>query len=289
MITIKQLKSSPDDKLMGLEKNGLMVFPNCQSHFEIPMIQGVPYIGQNKEEYKEAIKRFEEYFNQDFSSKEGIEWLKNYVVVIDHDLNGYNPMNVEDQFILHILKVHKGFGIVAINSVELDEAPISTFQFILSDDNKDLEARVNKKEIKLSAFTKLSDLWNSNTGRLITLAKYLFSANSGIGQNKQLAFDKLEDFISKSTENANIFLRATQQDPEYVETVVDIKDAIYRGIVRKENDGQYKLHANGTSLGRTEDEVIHFLMKSENKDLLGYGLEDDQPYSIKSQLKKATF
>lgn len=288
MTTIKQLKRDPNDAFMGLEKDGYSVFPGVDSIFEIPNINGRPYIGLDVPEYADKIKRFEKYFGQNFSTPEGEEWLNNFTITINHDLNNYDERNnVEDEFKLHVLKVNNGMGLVAMSQSDIDDAPISYHKFIVSDDDRDLKTKVSKKEVKMNAYNRLQELYDSNSPRMISVAKYLHSSNSAI-TDRVIAFDKLDDFINKSTESAEQFLRTLKMNEEYLQTVVDIKDALYRNIIRKDG-GNYVLHANGTKLGRTEEEVISFLMLDENRDLMGLGLSDDMPYSIKSQLKKSIY
>lgn len=284
-ITIKQLPPAPGEELMGLEKEGLSMFPGCESTFEIPLIQGKPNVKFTEEE--KAF--FEGVFKQDFDSPEGQEWLRNYTIKISHDLTALDPKNPEHQFIVFVLKQNNGMGLIAMNPEDIENAAINTFKFIVSDEMKEVGERVSKKEIKMSAYKKLMELYESNTQRLITLAKHIFPANSGIGENKQLAFDKLEDYISQNNVNAEQFNRLCSQDPDYIATVVKIKTAIYKNVIRKGQDGLYYLYSTNTKMGRTEDEVIAFLTNVSNKDLLGYDIEDDLPYSVSAQLKKLNY
>lgn len=284
-ITIKQLPPDPTDQLMGLEKEGLSMFPGCESIFEIPLINGRPNLKFNPDEKK----YFEDYFKIDFDTPEGLDWLKAYTVKIDHDLTTLDPKNVEHQFIMHILKQNNGMGLIATSPEVIENSAINTFKFIVLDENKEVAERVSRKEIKVTAYNKLSELYDSNTLRLVTIAKYIFPANSGIGENKQLAFDKLEEYISQSTSNSEHFNTVCSQDAEYLATVVKIKTAIYKNVIRKGQDGIYYLYSTNTKMGRTEEEVIAFLTNVAHKDLLGYDIEDDLPYSVTAQLKKLNY
>lgn len=283
-VTIKQLTPDKNEQLMGLEQYGFSVFPGCNSSFEIPLINNKPNLNLTPE----LKEKFEKYFNKDFDSPEGQEWLRSYSVDINHDLTVLDPKNIEHEFILHILKSNNGMGIVAMNQNAIEESPVNTFKYIVTNEETEVEERVSKKEIKLNAYDKLNTLWKSNTNRLVLLAKYIFPANSGIGDNKQLAFDKLEEYIGKTISNAEHFLRVTEQDPEHINTVVKIRSAIHRNIIRMGPDNQYILFSSGNKLGRNEEEVIAFLSNPTNKDLLGYDTEDDLPYSVSAQLKSQT-
>lgn len=284
-VLIKQIKPSPDAVLMGLEKEDMVVFPDCVTTMEIPQIYGRPNIGLDKKEDKGLRDEFEKYFNIKFDTNEGQEWLKNYEIVIRHDVTAYDPRNTKDKWDLHLLKVNGGMGIVATSQVAIEESPVNTFKFIITDENAEVKERVRMKETKLAASRELDKLYTSNTNRLVLVAKYLFPTNSGIGSNKVVAFDKLSDFIDKGVSNAKMFLDACKSDPEYVQTVVLVKEAIYRNIIRQ-HGGQYVLFATQTPLGRNEEEVIKFCSNPNNKDIVGYGLPDDLPTSISAQLKQ---
>lgn len=285
-VLIKQVKPEPGTILMGLENEGMVVFPDCETVFQIPEVYGKPNIGldgKNKET-KELKEKFESYFNKKFDSPEGLEFLRNYEIVIKHDVTAYDPRNTKDLFDLHVLKVNNGMGIVASSQVAIDESPINTFKFIVTDENVEVEERVRAKETKMAANRELSKLYEGNGSRLILVAKYLFSVNAGIS-TKIVAFDKLTDFLDRGTENCKMFLESLKIEPSHLTTVVKVKEAIYRNIIRYHN-GQYVLFATQTPLGRNEEEVIKFCTNVNNKDIMGEGLPDDSPTSISAQLKQ---
>lgn len=284
-VMIKQLKPDPDAILMGLEKEELSCFPECESTFEIPFVYGRPNIGLDGKDDKKLKEKFEQFFNVKFDTPEGLKWLSEYEVTIKHDVTAYDQRNPKDAFDLHILKVNGGMGFVATSTVAVENTPVNTFKFIITDDQSELEERVRTRETKLAASEELRKLYEGNTNRLVLVAKYLFSTNAGIGTSKIMAFDKVAEFIDKSTANQKMFLDVVKIDPSHLETVVKIKEAIYRNIVRY-NNGQYMIHATQTPVGRSEDEVIKFFTDPKNKDLLGYGLSDDSPTSISAQLKQ---
>lgn len=284
-VLIKQIKPDLDAALMGLEKEGLSMFPDCETVMEIPFVYGKPNIGLDKKEDKALKEKFESYFNVKFDTPEGIKWLSEYEIVIKHDVTAYDPRNPKDAFDLHVLKINNGMGIVATSTVAIESTPVNTFKFIVTDENAEVEERVKYKETKLAADIEIGKLYQGNTNRLVLVAKYLFSTNSGIGNNKVMAFDRLTDFISKSATNCKMFLEVLKLDPEYLDTVVKVKDSIFRGIIRH-HGGQYVVYATQTPVGRNEEEVIKFFTNPKNKDVLGYGLPDDQPTSITAQLKQ---
>lgn len=284
MITIKQLPSDSKEELMGLQHLGLSLFPGVDSSFEIPYKNGVPYIGQDNPIYKDKLERFENYFNLKFDSPEGRDWLRSFTININHDLNTFDLKRVEDDFTLHVLSVNRGFGEVAFSDQDIENAAINTFKFKVSDDNKEFEGKVAFKEMRMNAYNELQKLYDSNSHRLIILAKYVSPSNAGIGNNRSLAFDRLEELIYSSKEGMERFFNALRKDEKEVEVVALVKEAIFRGIVKKQR-GNYILESSDSVLGSTEEDVISFFLTDSNSDLYGYGAVDDLPYSLKAQLK----
>lgn len=282
---IKQLAPDRNEELMGLQEIGLGLFPGCTMSFEIPFVNNRPNINWTPEE---KVK-FEKHFNKNFDTEEGIQWLKEYSINISHDLTTYDTNNVEHQFIMTILKSNDGMGIIAMNDKAIEDSAVNTFKFAVSDESIELSQKVNKREVKMNATVKLDEYWKSNTNRLVTIAKFIFPANAGIGNNKDFAFNKLGDFIDANYNNAATFLSVCEKDFEYVDTVVKIKEGIHRGLISRGQDNMFVLNAANVKLGRTEDEVITYLSDPQNKDLLGYGTDEDLPYSLTTQLKRVNY
>ncbi len=283
-VTLKQIPSDPTQNLMGLENFGFSVFPGCSTNFEIPWINGRPNIGLTEKKDKDLKDKFEKFWGVEFESERGREFLSTYEIRINHDIEAFDPeKNLKDAWDLHLIKVNNGMGIIAVDDDVLNEVAVNNFKFKLTDENKDLEAKITKKQITLKAGAKLQELYESNTNRIVLFAKYIFPAGSGIA-TKNLAFSRLEEFISKNTNNAEKFLEVVKLEPEYLETVVKVKEAIFRGIIRIGVDGKYILSMSGTVLGRSEEEVIQFCLNPSNIDIVGTGGKTDTPSSLTSQL-----
>lgn len=284
-IILKQRVPEHTPDLMGLSQVGLSVFPGCTTTLEIPIVNNKFNIGLDGPDNQQLKEKFEKYFGVEFDSPEGREWLNNYEVTVEHDVTAYDPNNLKDLFDLHILKVNKGMGIVATSDLDIEETANDTYKFILQDERRELERRVQKKEQLTVATLELAKLHEGNTKRLILIAKYLFNIAAGIGDNKSMAFEKLFDFINQSTENCKIFLNTLRIEPAHMELVVKVREGIHRNIIRSSN-GQYILYATQTPLGRNEEEIIAFLSDPKNEDLLGLGLPDDSPTSLTSLLNQ---
>lgn len=284
-VTLKQISPEKDQNLMGLEAYGYSVFPGCSTGFEIPMVNGKYNIGLLDKKDQDKRKRFEGFFGVEFDSERGRDFLSKYEVQIKHDVESFNENSIKDEFDLHVLRFNNGMGIVAVDENVYEEVPVNNFKFKLTDENKDIENKVTKKMITTEAVTKLGELFKSTSNRIVLIAKYIYPAGSGIA-NKNLAFQKIDEFITKNTNNAARFLDIVTLEPEYLDTVVKVKDAIFRGIIRLGNDGRYQLAMTGTILGRSEEEVITYCLNPANQDIVGIGTKDDKPSSLTSQLKE---
>lgn len=283
-VVLKQMPPDSNDMLMGLENFGYSIFPGCSTGFEIPIVNGKHNIGLDGPKDKEKRKKFETFFGVEFDSDRGREFLEQYEITVKHDIEAFDPeKNIRHEWDLHLMKVNNGMGIIAVSDEILENTPVNNFKFKLTDENRDLEAKITKKQITLKAGAKLQELYESNTNRIVLFAKYIFPAGSGIA-TKNLAFSRLEDFISKNTNNAEKFLEVVKLEPEYLETVVKVKEAIFRGIIRIGPDGKYILSMSGTVLGRSEEEVIQFCLNPSNIDIVGTGGKTDAPSSLTSQL-----
>jgi len=283
-IFVKQRPPKEGTNLMGLERYNMSVFPNCVTTMEIPIVNNRYNIGL---EDKKLRERFEKHFGVTFDSPEGEQFLSTYEIKINHDISAYDIKNPKDAFDLHVLKVNGGMGIVATSEIEIENSPVDTFKFIASDEYAEVEERVKGKESKTQAFIELGKLKSASSNRINLLAKYIFGVSIGVGNNKDTSFDKLYDYVDKSSKNAIQFLDIMKIEPEYLQTVVSVREAIYRNIIRNTN-GQYVLFATQTPLGRNEEEIIRFCTDPANQDIMGTGSKNDSPTSIMAQLKQYT-
>jgi hypothetical protein len=91
----------------------------------------------------------------------------------------------------------------------------------------------------------------------------------------------------ESISNAENFLKVIRLDPEYVDSVITVKAAIARNIIRLTPDKWYVNYINQTKLGRNIDEIVKFLTNPQNQDQMGTDKDTDSAYSIKRQLKES--
>lgn len=287
-VVIKQLPPDPDAKLMGLENENLSSFPGVESQFEIPVMPNGEFkLGlDGKDKETKALKtEFENHFGVTFDSEEGEQFLSDYKIQIKHDITAYDPLNIKDKFDLHILKVNKGMGVVAFSDEDMESLAVNTYRFKATDEGVEVKDRIVTSQRKVAASTKLNELFKGDSKRLVTIAKYIFGVDSGIG-NTDLAFDRLFSFIEAHSKNVQAFLDIVEKEPEFIHTVVLVRDAINRSILRKRDTGVYYHFATGADMGRTEDELVKYCLNPNNIDIVGRGFKDDLPTSIMAQLNK---
>ena len=283
---LKQIAPPLDEFRLGLEQNGMSVFPGVTTKLEIPILKGKHNIGMEND--PELKQKFENYFGVKFDSPEGVEFLDNYTIEIDHELMIFDNNNMDHQFVLQVLRANNGLGQVAMNTAAIENTPFNNYRFQITDEAFEQTERVAKKRIKAEANAILNKYDTASNDRILILGNYLFP-HAGIGDNRVVAFDKLSDFIEKGTQNAEKFIEISKLDVLYLKTVVKVKKAIHQSIITLGKDGVYKLDGVDAELGKTEEDVIDFFTKPSNKDLLCTGGKEDLPYSLTIQLSQSNY
>ena len=231
---------------MGLEKYGMSLFSGT-TVFEIPFVNGKYSIGlDNNPNLKE---KFETYFGVKFDTPEGQQFLGDYEIKINHDVTSFSS-SIKDEFDLHVIKVNKGMGFIALSDESFNESPVNNFKVKLTDEESELRTKVGKAVVTNGAIVELNNLHLAPTNRILLIAKYLFPVATGLANNKDLAYAKLDEFIKQSVENAQLFLNTLKIPLEEVDLSVAIKDGIHRNIIRMINN-QYVLYAANVTLGRS--------------------------------------
>lgn len=272
---IKQRKPNEGEFLMGLENLEYVLFPDCETVLEIPMIRGKYNLGLTEEQQK----TFEDYFNVKFDSPEGVEFLSNYQIVLRHDVNPRDDRKMEHLFDLLVLKANNGMGAVQFTE---DPNDIGRLPFVATNEQKESEEKMSKNQTRNKALSELEKLSN-NKAKLTKVCKYIFDLNTQ-DLTEQNAYNRLDAYIMGG--QAEKFLHALTLDADYVDTVVTVKDAMTKGVIRLGQDQWYVNHANQTKLGRNLEEVVNYLSNPQNQDQLGIGNDKDLPYAIKRQLKE---
>ena len=279
---IKQRQPVQGESIMGLEKFGYVMFPDSKTEIEIPFVNNKFRLGSDPTTKfgltKKQQEEYEHHFGVQFDSQEGKEFLSNYRLEISHLVNPFDESKIEHRFMASILKANDGMGLVDVGTNQDN----TLYPFILVDEEKEVEQKVNRNNTRNEAISELQKL-KKDGKKMIKIAKYLFNLNLTITEDQ--AYIQLNDFILNSFKDSEEFLKVLQVDLEWLDTTVTVKDAMNCGIIRKGDDQVYVNFANQAKLGRTIEEVTKFLNNPDNQDILGTGGKNDAPYSIKAQLK----
>lgn len=274
---IRPLKKGID--MEGFRELGFSIIPEGFSEIPIPMING-KYNLQWETHQKEK-EEFEKQFGFTFESAEGRDFLDNFVIRIDHD-ETIMPDTTLTKFAKYVIEVNNGFGFIKYDGYK--EGAVDTTRFELYDENTEITNRVTRKTLINTAIAEFQTLWETKRPLITLIARYIFDANSGI-KTDIAAYDKLSIFIEEY-DGAKKFLSAAKENPETMDLVVTVKEAILKNIIRLDKHN-YINYATKNVLGRNFDEVVAFLGDPANQDEMGLGTTDDASYSIKAQLKNA--
>lgn len=282
---IKQRNPNPGEQIMGLENFNFVLFPDSETTIEIPYINNRFKLGSStdpKHKFGLAPKvqeEFENFFGVKFDSEEGQKFLEDWRIKISHLSTPIDMKDMEHKFNYTILTANDGLGLVNIGQKD----DTKYFPFVLVDEEQELEQKVSRKVTRNEALSVLREMQLKNKSRLIKIAKYLFNLNLEL--NEMQAYDKLDSYIMENYANGEQFLKVVNLDEEWIDTMVVVKDAMTLQIIRRSEDGVYVNFANNCKLGRTLEEVVRYLNNPENQDQLGTGGKNDQPYSIRYQIK----
>ena len=282
---IKQRTPVEGEEIMGLEKFGYVMFPDSVTTIEIPYMNGRHklgnYSGKDATKFgltKNQQQEFEEFFGIQFDSEEGKKFLNEYQISISHLTNPFSETDTKQKFEMVILKANDGLGLVDVNTTQ----DVTRYPFVLVDEQQELEVKTSRISQRNEAVTKLVKL-NEDKKKIVRVAKYLFNLSMDI--TPEQAYIQINDFIYEKFENADKFGKALSLNDEWMDTYVTVKDAIHSGIIRRQEDGWYVNNANQEKLGKTVEEITKYLEHPDNISTLGSGTKNDQPYSIKAQLK----
>lgn len=278
------LKQAPTTEFrLGLEKEGLQMFESSFSSYEIPFYQGKFQPGLTPEE-KVIV---EEYFGRKFDDSADFEFWNNYVIEVKHTIMPYDLKNPRDLLHFSVLKQLK----LAAPSLEEANNPMANYIFVLHNDNAEQEIKATLYEKVDEAIIELNKL-KSTPKYLIGVAKYILPVNTGIGDNKTLAYSKLRELINGDltngrNEGVDRFNRALALDKKLLYATVDFRSALRRNIIRKNVKGFFYNPLSQTVYGKNEQECVKFLINPKNQDELGTGTKNDTNYSIRTQLKNS--
>jgi len=269
---------------LGLEKEGLSMFEQTSTSFEIPYVNGKFDHGLTEEQ----VDRVEKHYGLSFEDPEHRgEWLQ-IVLSYDHTINAYDLESNPEHLLA--VSVMKNMGQAAPNLEEASN-PMANYKMVIYNDGDEEEMKATYLERLDTAIMDLQEMKKTKgQQQLIYTAKYILPQSAGIGNDPAKAYVKLRSYLdgnmtSTKDEALVLFNSAINKGKDIIYTTVDFREAYKMNIIRKNNKGQYYNVMSTTVYGSTEEQAIEYLLNPKNQEELGMGKKADANYSIRQQLK----
>ena len=188
-----------------------------------------------------------------------------------------------------LIKLHAinagGFSIVAKSlreAKEMNNPP----KFYLDTVEESLSTRTELSKIKNRALVELQKLYDSNTAKLIYVAKIcdVDSVQYVKSTPNDILYENMDNYInglgaeSSKKKAASQFLEVSQLTMEDLKIRAVVKDALYYRFITTKAGGWIEPIDSGIRLGKRPSEVLEFLKKPENDEALTSILEKVEPY-----------
>ena len=188
-----------------------------------------------------------------------------------------------------LIKLHAinagGFSIVAKSlreAKEMNNPP----KFYLDTVQESLSTRTELSKIKNRALVELQKLYDSNTAKLIYVAKIcdVDSVQYVKSTPNDILYENMDNYInglgaeSSKKKAASQFLEVSQLTMEDLKIRAVVKDALYYRFITTKAGGWIEPIDSGIRLGKRPSEVLEFLKKPENDEALTSILEKVEPY-----------
>lgn len=263
----------------GFERRGQSVYPHTEITMEPPVKNGKVILDLTTEERK----RVHQFLNvSDLDSKEGYEALCNFMATIP---STNLALNLDDMAEFLQYKILQAVQAVVAPNIDAAKNPMNNTSFYFYKPDEEAKAAHTDQKRYVKAISLLDKIDGSNPELSIAIAKFL--TNDFSIRNAVTAYDKCFNYISGKLDvkdPVESFIRAAEMNPEEIMTISDVKEAINKGIIKK-NNSKFFNPISSTSFGATVEEVIKFFLDPTNAEELGDGGKKDKPYSIRFQLK----
>jgi|TARA_R110000765_G_scaffold98102_1_gene184473 hypothetical protein len=189
-----------------------------------------------------------------------------------------------DKIKLHAINAG-GFSIVA-KSLRDAKASNNSPKFYLDTLEESLSTRTELSKVKNKAVVELETLYNSNTSKLMYVAKVcdVNSAQYVKSTPNDVIYENMDDYIngdgteSNKKRAANNFISVAKLSMEEVKIRALIKDALFYRFLTTKAGGWIEPSDSGVRLGKSADEVKVYLMDPKNDEVLESTLSKVEPY-----------
>jgi|TARA_R100001463_G_C3535932_1_gene222003 hypothetical protein len=199
-------------------------------------------------------------------------------VFLDPDVDPY------DKIKLHAINAG-GFSIVA-KSLKEAKAAHNAPKFYLDTLEETLSTRTELSKLKNKAVVELETLYNSNTSKLMYVAKICDVNSSQYVKStpNDVMYENMDDYIngdgseSNKKRAAKNFINVAKLSMEEVKIRALVKDALFYRFITTKAGGWIEPADSGVRMGKSPDEVKLFLMDPKNDEVLESTLAKVEPY-----------
>jgi hypothetical protein len=281
-VIVKQAPPKNGVFKLGLEKYGESMFNGADSSFPIPIKNNKFVHGLSEADQKVV----EQHYGLQFDNPEHKAAWGNMSFTMRHTLNALDPKNNPEDLLT--LSVLKQMSLAASSLEELKDNPMVNYNFVISDDDQEIEAKASVYERTDEAIVALNTLKKSEK-HLLAVSRLLIPRTMGVGSSKELAYLKLREFIEglivkNKGEALTRFEQALEMEKEKLYLITDFREAYARNIIRKDKKNGFYNPITEASYGKTEEEALKYLADPKNQGELGTGRKDDEQYTIRYQL-----
>ena len=199
-------------------------------------------------------------------------------VFLDGDVDPY------DRIKLHAIRAG-GFSIVA-KSLKDAKSSNDNPKFYLDTVEETLTTRTELTKLKNKALTALQNLYDTNTTKLIYVAKVVDSDSVQYTKNtpNDVMYENMDEYIngrgaeSNKKRAAKQFLDVSSLDMEELKIRSLIKDGLYYRFITTKAGGWIEPIDSGIRMGKRPSEVLDFLKDPNNEESLLSLMDKVDPY-----------
>tara|TARA_R110001592_G_scaffold24949_8_gene95485 strand:- start:1187 stop:2206 length:1020 start_codon:yes stop_codon:yes gene_type:complete len=199
-------------------------------------------------------------------------------VFLDGDVDPY------DRIKLHAIRAG-GFSIVA-KSLKDAKSSNDNPKFYLDTVEETLTTRTELTKLKNKALTALQNLYDTNTTKLIYVAKVVDSDSVQYTKNtpNDVMYENMDEYIngrgaeSNKKRAAKQFLDVSSLDMEELKIRSLIKDGLYYRFITTKAGGWIEPIDSGVRMGKRPSEVLDFLKDPNNEESLLSLMDKVDPY-----------
>jgi hypothetical protein len=284
-IIIDQAPANEGEFKLGLEEEGMNVYPTGSNTLEIPMRNSKWLHGLTPEE----LIIVEQHYGHSFSKPEHNEFWSNISFEVKNYLQSVDIERPDNILMVSILKQS---GMCAESMDEVEDKRMHQFIYVIKRKDEDDQKKLSLYERQDEAIVQLNRVKKSSNKYMLALAFQATPNPFELGSNYDIAYTRLRELIDgKFTDNKyegiDRFNAALQLPKEKLYATVDVNLAIRKNIIRRNGKMHYYNPLSNVEYGKTVDSIVDYLLDPTNQEEYGVS-KDAPPYSIKKQLERYT-